>query len=317
LQELWTAKKQLWYLDSGCSKHMTGDASKFIELHERQEGYVTYGDNNKGRILGRGNVGSKDSLIISDVLLVEGLKHNLLSISQLCDKAYQVTFEPELCLISDATTRRTVLIGKRVNNVYMLNICDITSNMTCLLSKSDESWLWHRRLAHIHMHHLDKLVSKSLVDGLPQLKFERNRICDACQRGKQSKASFKLKNFVLTTRPLELLHMDLFGPSRTMSLGGNYYALVIVDDYSRFTWTLFLVTKDNAFTAFKRLAKILVNENNCNISAIKTDHGGEFQNERFETFCNKHGKNIIFLHQELLNKMGLLKGRIDLWKNWL
>ena len=120
---------------------MTGDASKFVELHERQEGHVTYGDNNKGRILGRGNMGSKDSLVISDVLLVEGLKHNLLSISQLCDKGYQVTIEPDMYLISYATTRQTMLIGKRVNNVYMLNICDITSNMTCLLSKSDESWL--------------------------------------------------------------------------------------------------------------------------------------------------------------------------------
>ena len=83
---------QQWYLDSGFSKHMTGDKSKFLRISYKQEGYVTYGDNNKGRILGRGSIGDKDILVIHDVLYVEGLKHNLLSINQLCDKGYQVIF---------------------------------------------------------------------------------------------------------------------------------------------------------------------------------------------------------------------------------
>ena len=83
------------------------------------------------------------------------------------------------------------------------------------------------------------MASKELVIGLPKLKFEKNKVCEACQKGKQTKTSFKQKQFVSTTRPLEMLHMDLFGPSRTMSIGGNYYGLVIVDDFSRYTWTLF------------------------------------------------------------------------------
>ena len=89
------------------------------------------------------------------------------------------------------------------------------------------------------MHHLNKLISKDLVIGLPKLKFKKDHLCEACQKGKQIKHSFKLKNIVSTSNPLELLHMDLFGPLRTMSLGGNYYALVAVDDFSRYTWTLF------------------------------------------------------------------------------
>ena len=83
--------------------------------------------------------------------------------------------------------------------------------------------------------------------------------------------------------------MDLFGPSRTKSLGGNYYGLVIVDDYSWFTWTLFIATKDNAYLAFKKFAKVIQKEKVCRISTIKSDHGGEFQNERFDKFCEKHG----------------------------
>jgi len=100
----------------------------------------------------------------------------------------------------------------------MLNVSCITSSLNCLLTRNNESWLWHRRLAHIHMHHLNRLASKELVVGLAKLKFERDKLCEASQKGKQTKNSFKPLNVISTCRPLELLHMDLFGPSRTMSL---------------------------------------------------------------------------------------------------
>jgi len=103
------------------------------------------------------------------------------------------------------------------------------------------------------------------------------------------KNSFQIKNVVSSLKPLELLHMDLFRPSRTMSLGGNYYALVIVDDFSRFIWTLFLKSKSDAFSAFKKLARRLQNKKNNNIGSIRSDHGGEFQNEKFSKFGEKMG----------------------------
>jgi len=251
--------------------------------------FVMYGENNRGRIIGCGDIGVKGNLIIQNVLLVEGLKHNLLSISQQCDKGLQVTFQPEICLVSSADYIKTHLVGKRVNNVYMLDISCINSEINCLLTKSDETWLWHRRIAHIHMYHLSTIASTDLVVVLSKLKFEKDKVCEACQKGKQTKSSFKQKNFVSTTKPLELLHMNLFGPSITMSIGGNYYGLVIVDALSRFTCTLFIVTKVDAFGAFKRLAKIIQNKKNCTIAAIKIDHGTEFQNERFEKFYEKFG----------------------------
>jgi len=112
-------------------------------------------------------------------------------------------------------------------------------------------------------------------------------VCEACQKGKEAKVYFKPKNCVSTKRPLELLHMDLFEPSRTMSLGGNFYSLVIVDDFSRFMWTLFLASKNDTCHAFKILAKVLENEKSSKIVSIQSDHGGEFQNERFEIFVKK------------------------------
>jgi len=141
----------------------------------------------------------------------------------LCDKGLQVTFQPEICLISSADSRKTHLVGKGVNNIYMLGINCINSKINCLLTKSGETWLWHRRIAHIHMHHLSRIASKDLVDGLAKLKFEKHKVSEACRKGRQTKSSSKQKNFVSATKPLELFHMDLFGPSRTMSIGGNYY----------------------------------------------------------------------------------------------
>jgi len=173
---------------------MTADKSKFANINFKQEGHVTYGDNNKGKILGRDTVGDKNNFLVHDVLYVEGLKHILLSISQLCDKGYQVTFKTNYCEICLPNSKEVVLIGKRINNVYLLDISSPTS-IGFLLSKDDESWLWHRRIAHIHMHHLNKLISKDLVIGLPKLKFEKDHLCETCQKGKQIKHSFKLKKY--------------------------------------------------------------------------------------------------------------------------
>ena len=99
----------MWYLDIGCSKHMTREASQLINMKWKPAGFVTYGDNNRGRIIGVGDIGSGNKVIIKDVLLVEGLKHSLLSISQLCDRGYRITFEPEQCIIANSESTETVL----------------------------------------------------------------------------------------------------------------------------------------------------------------------------------------------------------------
>jgi len=215
-------------------------------------------------------------------------------------------FEPNNCFIYNAYGS-IVFIGKIVNNIYQLDLHHASFNIHCLLTKEDDTWLWHRRLCHIHMQHFNRLYRKQLVEGLPKLKFEKDRMCEACQKGKQTKVSFKPKNVVSTQRPLEMLHMDLFGPSRTMSLGGNVYALIIVDDFSRYTWTLFLVVKNDTFHAFKRLVKMLENEKSSKIEFIQSDHGREFQNERFEHFGEKHGIKHNFSAPRIPQQNGVVE----------
>jgi len=135
----------------------------------------------------------------------------------------------------------------------------------------------------------------------------KKRVCDACQKGKQVRVSFKSKNIVSTIQPLQLLDVDLFGPSRTMSFGGNYYALVIVDDYARFTWTLFLTHKRDTFHAFKKLAKIIQNKKNLNIASIRSDHGGEFENKDFESFCDENGIEHNFSAPRIPQQNGVVE----------
>ena len=284
------ATSGLWYLDSGCSKHMTGDASKFLWIKPSKGGNVVFGDNNKGKIIGIGSVGKDSSNSIDDVSLVTLLKHNLLSISQLCDKGNRVIFEPKECVVQRMIDNEIILRGKRIDNVYMVDLDNASSKFAkCLMSKEEDTWLWHRRIAHVNMKHLNKLVSQDLVLGVPKLKFEKDAICDACQKGKQTRSSFKTKNVISTSKPLELLHMDLFGPSRVKSFGGNYYAFVIVDDYSRYTWTLFITHKSEVFDTFRKFLKRVQNEKNNNVVSIRSDHGGEFDHYRFNEFCEEHG----------------------------
>ena len=136
----------------------------------------------------------------------------MLSISQLCDKGYRVCFEANACHVINSNTNQIIYIGKKHENVYVIYIDEIVlNNESCLIANDvNDSWLWHRRLGHASMKTLSKLVKNDLVIGLPKLTFNKDKICDACQFGKQARNSFKSKNLISTSRPLELLHIDLF-----------------------------------------------------------------------------------------------------------
>jgi hypothetical protein len=188
LQECLAAKgiKRKWYLDSGCSRHMTGDKDQFCILERKEGGVVTFGDDEKGKIIGIGKIEVTPSSYINNVLLVDSLKHNLLSISQLCDKGYKVIFESSICTVSSPSDESIKLIGHRIGNIYMIDLDEIAMKSgVCLVAKNkDTSWLWHRRLGHASMNTISKLISRDLVKGLPKLNFEKDHICDACQFGK-------------------------------------------------------------------------------------------------------------------------------------
>jgi transposase InsO family protein len=146
-------------------------------------------------------------------------------------------------------------------------------------------WLWHHHLAHVGMN-LHKLLKGEHVLGLTDVCFEKDRPCTACQEGKQVGTSHLSKNVKTTSRPLELLNMDLFEPITYLSIGGSKYGLVIVDDYSRFTWVFFLHDK---FETQETLKRFLQNEFELKVKKIRSDNGSEFKNLQVEEYLKEKG----------------------------
>ncbi|GJR48581.1 retrovirus-related pol polyprotein from transposon TNT 1-94 [Tanacetum coccineum] len=275
-----------WIKDSRCSKHMTGIRKLFSTYKAYNDIIVPLPMNLRGNIIGKGTI-SNDSLKIDNVEHVDNLGFNLLSIGQICDNKCRVTFsEHDSEITKDG---RVIGRGIRKKGLYVMKLGNKPKDQICLVTIDENSTLWHRRLGHANMHLIQSLASKELVRNLPKLKFDQH-FCDACKIGKQAHASHKAKNIVSVTRCLELLHMDLFGPSAVRSYRGNRYTLVIVDDYSRYTWTRFLKDKTEAFDQFEILSRKIQNQLGCSIVSIRTDHGREFDNEvQFGEFCNANG----------------------------
>ncbi|GJV49591.1 retrovirus-related pol polyprotein from transposon TNT 1-94 [Tanacetum coccineum] len=203
----------LFIIDSGCTKHMTGNLSLLCNFVEKYLGTVRFGNDQFSPILGYGDL-VQGNITIKRVYYVEGLNHNLFSVGQFCD----ADLEKHL-----------------INSIWPS------------MAKSDnltQAWLWHRRLSHLNFDYINLLSKKDVVIGLPKLKYVKDQLCSSCEVSKAKRSSFKSKTVPSSKGRLNLLHMDLCGPMRVASINGKKYILVIVDDYSRYTWTLFLRSKD-------------------------------------------------------------------------
>ncbi|GJU94961.1 retrovirus-related pol polyprotein from transposon TNT 1-94 [Tanacetum coccineum] len=280
----------LWIVDSGCSKHMTGNLQLLRNFIEKFMGTVCFGNDHFARITGYGDY-VQGNLTICHVYYVEGLGHNLFSVGQLCDGDLEVAFRSNTCYVWNLEGD-DLLTGSRDSNLYTISISEMAaSSPVCLMSRatSTKSWLWHRRLSHLNFGTINQLTSHDLVDGLPKFKYHKNHLCSACEQGKSKKASLPPKLVPSTESKLELLHMDLCGPMRVASINGKKYILVIVDDYSRYTWVYFLRTKDEAPDMIIDFVNQVQRNLKASILTIQTDNGTEFKNEKLRAFYAKLG----------------------------
>ncbi|GJV79498.1 ribonuclease H-like domain-containing protein [Tanacetum coccineum] len=208
-------------IDSGCSRHMTGNKAYLADYQDINGGPVAFGGS-RGYITGKGKI-QTGKLDFEDVSFVKELQHfNLFSVSQMCDKKNKVLFTDTECLILSPDFKlpdenQILLKVPRQNNMYSFNLENIVplGGLACLIAKAttDESNLWHRRLGHVNFKNLNRLVKGNLVRGLPTKLFQNDHTCVACQKGKQHKASCKAKLVSSISHTLQLLHMDLFGPT--------------------------------------------------------------------------------------------------------
>ncbi|GJX30187.1 retrovirus-related pol polyprotein from transposon TNT 1-94 [Tanacetum coccineum] len=201
----------LWYLDSGCSKHMTGHRDKLINFVSKFIGTVRFGNDHFAAIMGYGDL-QMGNILISRVYYVEGLGHNLFFVGQFCDSDLEVAFRKHTCFVRNLEGV-DLLSGSRGSNLYTISMADMMkSSPICLLSKASKtkSWLWHRRLSHLNFGTINQLAKQGLVKGLPKLKYTKDHLCSACQMGKSKKESHPHKPEPSTNEKLQMLHMDLY-----------------------------------------------------------------------------------------------------------
>nr|GEU63176.1 putative ribonuclease H-like domain-containing protein [Tanacetum cinerariifolium] len=290
-------------IDSGCSRHMTGNISYLSDFKEINGGYVAFGGNPKGgKITRKGKIRTR-KLDFDDVYFVKELKFNLFSVSQICDKKNSVLFTDTECLILSSDFKlpnenHLLLRVPRENNMYNVDLKNIVplGDLTCLFAKAtlDKSNLWHRRLGHINFKIMNKLVKDNLVRGLPSKVFENNHTCVACMKEKQHKASCKTKPVSSVNQPLQRLYMDLFRPTFVKSINKKSYCLVVTDDYSRFSWVFFLATKDETSKILKTFITGIKNQITHKVKIIRSDNGTEFKNQDLNQFCRMKGINRGF-----------------------
>ncbi|GJX04718.1 retrovirus-related pol polyprotein from transposon TNT 1-94 [Tanacetum coccineum] len=291
-----------------CSKHMTGNRSKLMNFVEKFIGTVRFRNDHLGAIMGYGDYVIGDS-VISRVYYVEGLGHNLFFVGQFCDFDLEVAFRKHACFVRDINGA-DILKGSHSTNLYMISIDEMMkSSPICLLSKASKSksWLWHRRLNHLNFGTINDLARKDLVRGLPRLKFEKDHLCSACQLGKSKKFSHKPKSKNTNMEVLHTLHMDLCGPMRVQSIKGKKYILVIVDDYSRFTWVKFLRSKDETPEFVINFLKQIQVGLNKTVRFIRTDNGTEFVNQ----VMSEYYEGVGIFHQKSVPRTPQQNGIVE------
>nr|GFA98340.1 retrovirus-related Pol polyprotein from transposon TNT 1-94 [Tanacetum cinerariifolium] len=237
----------LWCVDSGCSKHMTGNLKLLINFIWKFIGTVRFGNDHVAAILGFGDL-QWGNILITRVYFVEGSGHNLFSVGQFYDLDLEVAFRRNACFVRNLEGV-DLLKGDRSTNLYTINLNEMASTSPIRLmarASSTKSWLWHQRLSHLNFDTINDLARNDLVAGLPKFKYHKEHLCPFCEQGKSRRASHPPKPVLNSRQILHLLHMDLCGPMRIASINGKRYVLVIVDDYSRYTWVHFLRSKDKA-----------------------------------------------------------------------
>ncbi|GJU07235.1 retrovirus-related pol polyprotein from transposon TNT 1-94 [Tanacetum coccineum] len=205
----------LFIVDSGCSKHMTGNLKLLTNFVEKFLGTVKFGNDQIAPILGYGDL-VQGTITIKRVYYVEGLNHNLFSVGQFCDADLEVAFRKSTCYIRDLKGN-DLLTGSRGTDLYSITLQDSTTpNPICLMAKatSSQAWLWHCRLSHLNFDTINLLLKNNIVNGLSKLKFIKDHLCSFCELGKAKRKSFHTKTTPSSNRRLQLLHMDLCGPMR-------------------------------------------------------------------------------------------------------
>eukprot|EP00249_Psilotum_nudum_P025147 c29390_g1_i1 orf=407-4477(+) len=281
--------EEIWYADSGATKHMAKSRRDFLSLTtiEQAQG-VTIGDSSSCEIRGKGDVvvtSQGSQKILPDVLFVPKLCKNLLSISALAKNNMEIIFDNDGVRVKDKETSKIVGKGVHENGLFRMTAFTASTPST----SSSSSQLWHERFGHVHLPTLIHMKKKNMVRDLKDHIYADSSICEACLQGKQARASFPKEAKFRASHPLQLVHSDLCGPMKTATHNGARYFFLLVDDYSRMIWVFFLKSKDETFVKFREWLAMVERESGSRLMTLRTDRGGEFMSHEFLNFCNQKG----------------------------
>nr|GEW29177.1 retrovirus-related Pol polyprotein from transposon TNT 1-94 [Tanacetum cinerariifolium] len=272
------------------NKHMMGNLKLLCNFAEKFLGTVYFVNDQFAPVLGYGDF-VQGNMTINRVYYVEGLNRNLFSVSQFCDADLEIAFRKSTCFIRDLQGN-DLLTGNHRYDLYTISHQESTSlTPICLMAKASptQAWLWHQRLSHLNFDYINLISKKDVVIGLSKLKYVKDQLCSSCEVSKAKRSSFKSKAIPSLKEMLNLLHMDLCGPMRVASINRKKYILVIVDDYSRYTWTLFLRAKDETPKVLKEFLMMIQRNLQALVITVRIDRGTEFLNKTLNEFFKEEG----------------------------
>ena len=283
--------QDLWYLDNGASNHMSGNRVFFYQLDKKITGKVRFGDDSRVDIRGKGSIRFTFSggvkKILKDVYYIHALKSNIVNLGQATEAGCEIRMKDDLLMLYDREGRLMVETVRSRNRLYKVTLS--ADNVQCLqVQGSTESAKRHARLGHVNIETMKLMIRRDLAVGLPKIAIDKET-CESCLRGKQTRQPFPQATSYLASHPLELIHGDLCGPITPTTPGLKRYVFVLIDDYSRYMWTILLKQKSEAFEKFKRFKTLVEQEIKAEIQTLRTDRGGEFNSHEFNAFCDLNG----------------------------
>ena len=281
----------VWYLDNGASNHMSGNRAYFSKIDETIGGKVRFGDDSCIDIKGKGSVlfisKNKERKILADVYFIPGLRSNIISLGQATESGCDVRMREDYLTIHDRDGKLLLNAKRSQNRLYKV-FMEFESDKCLQSMVLSESIKWHARLGHVGMENMRTMIKEGMVIGLPSMTITKET-CSSCLLGKQVRQVFPQSTSFRASQKLELIHGDLCGPITPATAAHKRYIFVLIDDYSRYMWSILLKEKGEAFEKFRLFKKTVEQETGFTIKTFRTDRGGEFLSKEFQTFCDDFG----------------------------
>ncbi|KAH9699499.1 hypothetical protein KPL71_024377 [Citrus sinensis] len=298
------ASSSEWILDTGATYHLCPIKEWFTDFRNLESSAVMMGNDQPCRTMGIGIIRLKmfDGMVkeLKKVRFVLALKKNLISVGALEAKGYKVTIEDGIMKFTHGAM--VILQGVRRHNLYYLN-GGTTDEANVAETHSDTTKLWHVRLGHTGEKSLQTLMRHILLKGIKTCKLN---FCEHCAVGKKTRVKFGTANHD-TREILEYVHSDVWGPTKTASIGGSHYFVIFVDDFSRRVWVYTMRAKDKVLEIFVKWKKLVETQTGRKIKALRSDNEGEYTSDPFLQVCQNEGIKRHFTVRHIPQQNGVVE----------